>query len=154
MDPEAPRTVDPAVDPETPGTPTGDADRSVGELVFDVSERVSILVREEIELAKAEISEKVSHLLRGSVVAIAAGVFVLMALAMLMHAVAWAINDLLGIESAVWVGFAIEAALLLIVAAIAGLVAYRAVQKGAPPSPDMAIEEAKLTKETLGGGRP
>ena len=39
-------------------------DRSVGELVFDVSERVSTLVREEIELAKTEVSEKVNKLVR------------------------------------------------------------------------------------------
>ena len=40
--------------------------RSVGEMVFDVSERVSTLIRDEIELAKAEISEKVQSLLRGA----------------------------------------------------------------------------------------
>jgi uncharacterized membrane protein YqjE len=130
-----------------------DRDRSVGELVLDVSERVSILVREEIELAKTEISEKLGELVRGSVVAIAAGIFVVFALAMLMHAGAWLINDLLGIESAIWVGFAIEALIFLLLAAIAGLVAYRAVRKGAPPKPDMAIEEAKLTKDALEGRR-
>ena len=48
-------------------------ERGVGELVIDVSERVSTLVREEIELAKTEVSEKVAKLLRGSVVGIAAG---------------------------------------------------------------------------------
>jgi uncharacterized membrane protein YqjE len=144
--------AEPTETPPSPPPAPEDPDRSVGELVLDVSERITILVREEVELAKTEISEKVSHLLRGSVVGIAAGIFVLMALAMLMHAVAWLINDLLGIDGAVWVGFAIEALLLLIVAAVAALIARKAVQKGAPPSPDMAIEEAKLTKETLGGG--
>ena len=38
----------------------------VGEMVFDVSERVSTLVREEIELAKAEVSEKVTSLRRAA----------------------------------------------------------------------------------------
>ena len=127
-----------------------DEDRSVGELTFDVTERVSILVREEIELAKAEVTEKVTTLLKGSVVGIAAGVFVLAALAMLMHAGAWLINDILGIEGSVWVGFAIEGALFLIIAAIAGLIAQRLVKRGSPPKPAMAIEEAKETKETLG----
>ena len=126
-------------------------DRKVGEMVFDVTERVSILVREEIELAKVEVTEKVTNLVKGSVVGIAAGVFVLIGLAMLMHAIAWGINDLLGIESAVWVGFGIEALLWFIVAAVAGLIAYKAVKKGAPPKPAMAIEEAKQTKATLGG---
>lgn len=139
--------------PPGQGSSGADDERTVGELVLDVSERVSILVREEIELAKAEVFGKVGELVRGSVVGIAAGVFVLLALAMLMHAGAWLINDILGIETAIWVGFLIEALLFLVIAAVAGLFAYRAVQKGAPPKPDMAIEEAKATRETLGGGQ-
>ncbi len=132
-------------------TPDPDEDRTVGELVLDVTERLTILVREEIELAKAEVTEKAGSLLKGSVVGIVAGVFVLLALAMLMQFGAWLINDLLGIESAIWVGFGLMAVLLLLLAALAGFLAYRAMQKGAPPAPTMAIEEAKVTKETLGG---
>ncbi|MDQ3103126.1 MAG: phage holin family protein [Actinomycetota bacterium] len=127
-----------------------DTDRSVGELAFDVTERVSILVREEIELAKVEVTEKATNLAKGSAVGIAAGVFILLALAMLMHAIAWGINDILGIEGSIWVGFLIETFIWLIVAGIAGFVAYRFVQKGSPPKPAMAIEEAKETKATLG----
>ena len=55
----------------TPETPPG-RDRSVGELVVDVSERTSTLIREEIELAKTEIREKVTKLVQGSVVGIGA----------------------------------------------------------------------------------
>jgi uncharacterized membrane protein YqjE len=126
-------------------------DRSVGELVFDVSERVSILIREEIELAKTEIREKVSKLVQGSVVGIAAGVFVLMGLAMLMHGIAWLLNDLF-FEDHVWIGFMIEAGFWFGVAAAAGFFAFRSVRAGAPPTPDLAIEEARRTKETLGAG--
>jgi uncharacterized membrane protein YqjE len=125
-------------------------DRSVGELVLDVSERVSVLVREEIELAKAEISEKATKLLRGSVVGIAAGVFVLLGLAMVMHAIAWLLDDYL-FSDHIWIGFAIEAAMWFVIAGIAGLVAFRAVRAGAPPTPEMAIEEARRTRETLKG---
>jgi len=128
-------------------------DRSVSELVFDVSERVSILVREEIELAKTEIREKVTKLVRGSVVGIAAGVFVLVGLAMLMHGIAWLLNDLF-FSDHVWIGFLVEAGFWFAVAAVAGLIAYRSVRAGAPPTPDLAIEEARRTKETLeAGGR-
>lgn len=142
----APPTVP---DAPPPGSTDPDQDRSVGELVLDISERVSILVREEVQLAKAEVTEKATELIKGSVVGIAAGVFVLLALAMLMHAIAWGINDLLGIETAIWVGFLIEALIWLVVAGFAGMFAYRAVKKGVPPTPEMAIEEAKQTKETL-----
>lgn len=137
--------------PAPPKSGGPDEDRSVGELVLDVSERVSILVREEIELAKTEVTEKVGELLKGSVVGIAAGVFIVFAVVMLIQAGAWLINDILGIESAIWVGFLLMALILLICAGIAGWLAYRAMQKGAPPKPEMAIEEAKVTKETLGG---
>lgn len=135
--------------PEPLPKPAVDEDRRVGELFIDVTERVGILVREEIALAKAELTEKVTNIGKGAIVGIAAGVFVLMALAMIMHAIAWLINDLLGIESAIWFGFAIEALLLLLIAAGAGWFAYRSVMKGTPPMPEMAIEEAKETKATL-----
>jgi hypothetical protein len=126
-------------------------ERSVGELVVDISEKTGTLVREEIALAKAEVSEKVSKLVRGGVVGIAAGVFLLLFLAMLMHAIAWLLNDLF-FEDSVWLGFLVEAVFWLFVAGLAGLVAYRSIQAGAPPTPDMAIEEAKLTRETFEGG--
>jgi uncharacterized membrane protein YqjE len=138
--------------PQRAGVPPDD-DRSVGELVLDVSERVSILIREEIELAKTEIREKVSKLVQGSVVGIAAGVFALMGLAMLMHGIAWLLNDLF-FSGDLYAGFLIEAAFWFLVAAGAGWFAYRSVRAGAPPTPDLAIEEVRRTKETLeAGGR-
>ena len=128
-----------------------DEDRSVGELVFDVSERVSVLVREEIELAKTEITEKVTKLVRGSVVGIVAGIFAFLGLILLMHAFAWLLNDLF-FENDVWAGFVIEGVLFFVVAALAGLFAYRSMQAGAPPVPEMAIEEGRRIKQTLESG--
>ena len=127
---------------------TNSDERSVGELVLDISEQTSNLIREEIELAKAEVSEKVNKILRGSVAGIAAGVFVVMALAMLMHGIAWLLNDLF-FEDNVWLGFLIEALFWLVVGIFAGLFAYRSFKAGAPPTPDMAIEEARKAKETF-----
>jgi hypothetical protein len=135
--------------PETERPPAGD--KGVGELVIDISEKTSVLVREEIELAKAEVSQKVSKLVKGGAVGVAAGVFLLLFLAMLMHAIAWLLNDLFFGET-VWLGFLVEAFIWLAIAGLAGLIAYRAFQEGAPPTPDMAIEEAKLTKETFSDG--
>jgi uncharacterized membrane protein YqjE len=126
-------------------------ERSVGELVFDVSERVGTLVREEIALAKAEVSEKVAKLVRGSVVGIAAGVFVVLGLVMLMHALAWLLNDLF-FGDTVWLGFLVEAALWFAIAAIAGIVAFRSMKAGAPPTPEMAIEEGRRIRQTLESG--
>ncbi|HVY78461.1 MAG TPA: phage holin family protein [Solirubrobacterales bacterium] len=122
--------------------------RSVGELVIDVAEKSSALVREEIELAKAEVSEKVGKILRGSVVGLAAGVFAFLALILVMEGVAWLLAEEV-FDGNAWPGFFVEAALFLLIAALAGFIAYRSVQAGAPPVPEQAIEEAKLTKETL-----
>jgi uncharacterized membrane protein YqjE len=131
-----------------PPPETHSDDRTVGELVVDISEQTSGLIREEIELAKAEVSEKVDKILRGSVAGIVAAVFVLMALAMFMHGIAWLLNDLF-FEDNVWLGFLIEGLFWVVVAAGVGLFAYRSFQAGAPPTPDMAIEEAKLARETF-----
>jgi uncharacterized membrane protein YqjE len=122
---------------------------TVGELVFEVSDRASILIREEIELAKAEVTEKFNSLLRGSVAGLAAGVFALLALALLMHGVAWLLNDL--VFNNFWAGFFVEAGLFLLIAAGAGLFAWRSFKRAAPPTPDMAIEEAKEIKAAFDG---
>jgi Putative Actinobacterial Holin-X, holin superfamily III len=133
-----------------PPTPPPEADRkSVAELVFDVSERTSALIREEIELAKAEVSEKVGKILRGSAVGVAAGVFAFLALILAMEGLAWLLNEEVFDNS--WAGFFVEAALFLLIAAGAGLFAYRSVMAGAPPVPEQAIEEAKLIKTTIEG---
>lgn len=132
-------------------TPPQDSDeRSVAELVFDVSERASSLVREEIELAKAEIGEKVGKILRGSAVGVAAGTFAFLALILVMEGVAWLLNEEV-FDGKTWPGFFIEAAIFLLIAAAAGLFAYRSVQAGAPPVPEQAIEEAKQIRSTLEG---
>jgi uncharacterized membrane protein YqjE len=138
--------------PPTPPTPPprGADERSVAELVFDVSERASSLVREEIELAKAEIGEKVGKILRGSVVGAAAGAFAFLALILIMEGVAWLLAEEV-FDGNAWPGFFVEAALFLLIAAAAGLFAYRSVQAGAPPVPEQAIEEAKQIRSTLEG---
>jgi uncharacterized membrane protein YqjE len=141
--PEPSQTPPPVPPPEPPPEP-----RSVAELVFDVSEGLSSLLREEFELAKAEISEKVGKLLRGSVVGVAAGVFAFLALILVMEGIAWLLNEEV-FDGKTWPGFFVEAAAFLLVAALAGYIAYRSVRAGSPPLPEQAIEEAKLTKEML-----
>ena len=144
--PLTPPPIPPPVPPKDP--------RTLADLVTEVSQSGSNLVREEIELAKAEVSEKVSKLIKGSVVGIAAGVFAFLALILVMMGVAWLLNEEV-FDGKVWPGFFVEAAAFLLVAALAGLLAYKAVKAGSPPMPTQAIEEAKLTKETLADtGKP
>jgi hypothetical protein len=129
--------------------PRSSADKSVGEIVAEVSEKASLLVRQEVELAKAEVTDKVSKLAKGAAVGAAAGVFLVFGITMFFHFGAWFINDLFDWSNLVWPGYGIVTLILFIFAAIAGLVAQRLFKKGAPPTPDLAIEEARLTRAEL-----
>jgi hypothetical protein len=135
-----------------PASPEGERpveDMTVGELVFEVYDQASTLIREEIELAKTEVTEKFNSLLRGSVAGLVAGVFAVLALALAMHGFAWLLNDL--VFDNPWAGFFVEAGLFLLIGIGGGLFAYRSFKKAAPPTPDMAIEEAKEIKAAFDG---
>jgi hypothetical protein len=123
-------------------------DKSLGDLVSRVSENASILIREEIELAKAEIELKVKRIAQGAVVGAAAGFFVFLALIFAFHALAWGLSDIFD-NGFGWLGYVIVAGLLLVLGAISGFIASRAFKAGTPPTPEKAIEEAKLIRETL-----
>ena len=123
-----------------------DVDAPLGEIVNRISLNASALVREEIELAKAEMEIKFQRLVRGAVIGATAGFFVFLGLIFVFHTLAWGLNDVFG---SLWLGFLITTGVLMLLAAIAGFIAYRLFQAGAPPTPDLAIEEAKRTKEVL-----
>jgi uncharacterized membrane protein YqjE len=143
-----PAPAAPKVPPAAAST-NGDAPgKTVGELFLEVSEQATILVREEIELAKTEVTEKVGKLLRGSLVGLVAGIFLLLALFLVMHGVAILLGDNL-FGHRVWLGYLVEAAVFTLIAAAGGFYAYRAVKKGSPPVPEMAIEQAKEIRASL-----
>jgi uncharacterized membrane protein YqjE len=134
--------------------PRRDQPQNIATAITEVSERATLLVHEEIELAKAEISEKVSKLARGAVVAVAAGVFVVMALMFVLIGLAWLLYYELpigGTFTYFW-GFFAMALILLVLGVLAGVIAARAVKRGSPPVPSMAIEEARKIRETVSAG--
>jgi len=124
------------------------ADKSLGQIVEEVSEKASLLVRQEIDLAKAEVTTKVTKLGKAAAVGAVAGLFLVFALFVFLFVLAFMFNDLLGDFGTgnIWPGFLIVFLLLVILAAVAGFLAYRFFKKATPPVPEMAIEEAKLTK--------
>ena len=129
------------------GAPPG-ADKNLGDIVSEVSEKASLLIRQEIDLAKAEVSSKLSKLTRGVGVAAAAGVFLIFGITMFFHTLAWFLVDLFDF-SQIWYGFGIVTAILFVLSILAALLAYRLFKKGSPPVPAMAIEEAKRTRADL-----
>jgi len=134
-----------------------DTDTSeLAQAIQDVSEKMSLLVREEIELAKAETTEKATKLAKGAAIGIVAGIFAVFGLIYLLEGAAWAIW--LGLDGGggnnFWIGFVIVAVLLFILGALAGFLATRFLKSGSPPTPQMAIEEGKLIKETVTTSHP
>ena len=129
--------------------PQDEGSKSLGDIVAEVSEKASLLVRQEIELAKAEVSDKVSKLAKGAAIAGAAGVFLVFAITMFFHGLAWFLNDIFGWNGDAYIGFGVVTLALVLLALVAALIAFRLFKKGAPPTPDMAIEEAKRTRADL-----
>jgi uncharacterized membrane protein YqjE len=136
-----------------PSSDDNQSAQNIATTISEVSERATVLVREEIELAKAELAEKVSKLVRGAIVGVAAGVFVLTALVFALMGCAWLLYYYLpGATFAYFWGFFAMAVILLVLAGVAGLIAARAVKRGSPPVPSMAIEEARKIRETVSAG--
>jgi uncharacterized membrane protein YqjE len=129
-------------------TPPGTAEKTLGEIVSEVTDKATLLVREEIELAKAEMQEKVMRIAKGAAFGAVAGVFLLFMLIYFFEGLSWFWDDLFNFNAA-WPGFAITTGLLLVLGLIAGLLAMRFFKKGTPPTPALAIEEAKKTREVL-----
>ena len=128
-----------------------DAEKSLADVVGEVSQKASLLVREEIELAKAEVTVKAKSLGGAAAAAAIAGVFAFLALILVLHGLAWLIADLFsdGIVIGIWLGFFITAVLLLVLGAVSGVLALRFFRAGTPPTPELAIEEARKTRATI-----
>jgi Putative Actinobacterial Holin-X, holin superfamily III len=120
----------------------------LGVAVQQVSEKVSVLVREEIELAKAEVTTKITTLGKGAAAGAVGAVFGLFWLIFALLTLAWGLNSLL---DSIWLGFAIVMVALLLLTLGAVLFAVRKLKVGAP-TPDMAIEEGKKIRATISTG--
>jgi uncharacterized membrane protein YqjE len=128
--------------------------QNIAKAIDDVSERVVLLMQEEIELAKAEVTEKVTKLIKGAVVGIAAGIFAVFGLVFVLHGLAWlAWFEFFPANQYFW-GFFVVAAVLFLLGALAGFIAARAFKAGSPPTPVLAIDEAKRIRETVQSSRP
>lgn len=122
---------------------------NIAQALADISERVTALVHDEIELAKAEVGLKVMSILRGTVAVAAGAVFGVFAVLFFLVTLALALNALLVSGAGdLWVGFLIVFVLLLALTVGSFLFAWRKLRVGAP-TPTMAIDEAKKIRETV-----
>jgi hypothetical protein len=126
------------------GKPNGKPD-NLATVMTQVSERVTLLVKEELELAKAEVTQKVSSLSKGLIAGGIGVVFALLLIPFALLALALGLNSAL---TSIWLGFVIVAGLLLVLMGGAFLFAWRKI-KGGAPAPKMAIEEARKIRQTV-----
>jgi hypothetical protein len=142
-----------AAPPPPPGEKRSET-QNIATAITEVSERATLLVREEIELAKTEVAEKATKLAKGAVVGIAAGVFLVTALFFALVGCAWLLYYYLpiGNDYTYFYGFFAMAIILVVLGIIAGLIAAKVLKKGSPPVPSMAIEEAQKIRETVSAG--
>ena len=122
---------------------TATANQSMGALVRDASQHVSTLVRAEIELAKSEVAEEVRKGLKGSVYFIVAAVVALYSSFFFFFFLGWLID----IWLPTWASFLIVFGLMLVVAALFGLLGYRKVRK--LRAPERTIGSVKETAAAL-----
>lgn len=119
-------------------------DTSIAALVNSAIADGQMLVKQQIELAKSELSYTAKQAASTSGLLIGAGVLGFLAFVFLLVAGAY------GIVAAglpVWAGFLIVAGLLLLVAAILGLLGRSRAKKVGPPQ--RAINQAQETKAIL-----
>jgi membrane protein implicated in regulation of membrane protease activity len=129
--------------------PTQEAEQGVGTAAKQVAEHASTLARLELELALLEVKRKVAALGVGIGMSIAAGIFGLFALGFGLAAGAAALALVLPL----WASLLIVFGVLVLISAILLFVGLGAIKKGAPPVPEQAIQEAKLTTEAIRNGR-
>jgi uncharacterized small protein (DUF1192 family) len=132
----------------TPTTTEGRGNENLAEAVTEVSERVTVLIREEIELAKAETIAKASSLARGIAAVAAGAVFGVFALILALETLAWGLASIITNVANIWIGFIITTGVLVVLTGAAFLFAWRKLKVGAP-TPKMAIDEAKKIRETV-----
>lgn len=114
------------------------ADASIGELMSQLSEQTSRLVRDEMKLAQKELQRSVKHAGIGAGLVSAAGLLAVLGLLTLIAAGVAALSLVLP----VWAAAVIVAAVLFVVAGIAALLSRRQAAEIAPP-PHESVESIK-----------
>jgi uncharacterized membrane protein YqjE len=114
-------------------------DRPVAELLKELSTQTTTLVRQELELAKAEMAEKGKQAGLGASMFGGAGLFGVLALAALTTCVIAALAT--GMD--VWLAALIVAVVYAGVAGVLALLGRQKTREAIPPAPEQAIESTK-----------
>ena len=121
------------------------SEASMAELVRQLSDQTTLLARQEVALAKAELAEK------GKRAGVGAGMFGGAGLVGAYAVGAFVAAAILGLATAVdgWLAAVIVGLVLAAVAGVLALVGKNRVQEATPPLPEEAISSAKQDVETV-----
>ena len=120
-------------------------DRSTGELVKQLSEQVSALIRDELKLAQLEMTRKGKRAGLGVGLLGGSGLVALYGVGCLIACMIIAISGVV----AAWLAALIVGAALLAAAAVAALIAKGRLQKATPPVPEQAVDSVKTDVEEI-----
>ncbi len=129
----------------TPETET--RQQSLGEAAKGVAEHARAIVGLELELASMELRKKAAALGLGIGLLVGALLVVVYGIGFLFATIAAALATFLP----VWASLLIVTVFLFAVAGVLAFVGIKKVQRGTPPVPKQAIDEAKLTTQALKG---
>src|SRR3954451_20588694 len=113
-------------------------DRGIGELVKDLANQTSTLVRQEIRLAQAEVTERGKTAGKGAGMLAGAAVAALLGLGALTAVIVIALDGAL----ALWLPALIVTVLWLVIAAVLAQSGKKALQASTPPVPQ-TVETVK-----------
>jgi hypothetical protein len=127
------------------GTPRPVAEQSTAELVQRATEQMSQLVRDELALARAELTEKGKHAGIGVGLFGGGGALALYGLGALIAAIVL----LLALAVPAWVAALIVAVVLFAVAGVLALVGRKQVRQAVPPVPTAAARSVRADVDTV-----
>ena len=122
-----------------------ESDKPLGELVQDLSRQTSTLIRQEMRLAQAELTEKGRHASKGAGMFGGAGAVALYGVGALVAAA------ILGLATVLepWIAAAAVGVGLLLIAGILGLTGKKELDEAGPPKPELALESVQQDVETV-----
>jgi membrane protein len=122
-----------------------DGDKSLGDLVQDLSQQTSTLIRQEMRLAQAELTEKGRHAGKGAGMFGGAGLVALYGVGALIAAA------IIGLATVIepWIAAAAVGVGLLVIAGILALTGKKEIEEAAPPKPEQTIESVQQDVNTV-----
>ena len=124
---------------------TSTREQSTRDLVQDLTRQTSTLIRQEMRLAQAELTEKGRHAGKGAGMFGGAGLVALYAVGALIAAA------ILGLATVIepWIAAAAVGAGLLMIAGILALTGKKEIEEATPPKPEQTIESVQRDVDTV-----